>query len=356
MRSYVGICISLLLAIRPVSLIDEPELCLHPPQAYHIGRFIGKYANPSHATIVATHSSHVLRGILDTGDKVTVVRLSKENRRFNAEHVAEKELVDNLRNPRTRAESILDGVFSKGVILLEAEGDREEYQAAAESIDDYPSREVHMIPVGGTGGFAEPLRFFRALNIPTAIISDLDAVCDLDKMVALVQQLAPNRANEINDKVRGVVAQIKALPPSITEDEAIRDLQALAAGTWSWTNGGDGALRRKLSELGGKLKRIQRVKEGGLEAYNEHPVIKQGLIETIDLLASIGMFLVPVGELEDWASQLVSTIPRNSLSKSERAAKAALLIREAEDTSGDIWEFVRKVFDYLGRTNATVVS
>ena len=41
-RSYVGTCLSLLVGIRPVALIDEPELCLHPPQAYHIGRFIGE--------------------------------------------------------------------------------------------------------------------------------------------------------------------------------------------------------------------------------------------------------------------------------------------------------------------------
>jgi energy-coupling factor transporter ATP-binding protein EcfA2 len=32
-KSYIGIAIALLLGRRPVCLIDEPELCLHPPQA-----------------------------------------------------------------------------------------------------------------------------------------------------------------------------------------------------------------------------------------------------------------------------------------------------------------------------------
>jgi hypothetical protein len=44
LKSYVTICIALLLARLPVCLIDEPEMCLHPPQAYNLGRFIGKHA------------------------------------------------------------------------------------------------------------------------------------------------------------------------------------------------------------------------------------------------------------------------------------------------------------------------
>src|SRR5205823_1035588 len=30
LKSYVSICIALLLGLRPVCLIDEPEMCLHP--------------------------------------------------------------------------------------------------------------------------------------------------------------------------------------------------------------------------------------------------------------------------------------------------------------------------------------
>ena len=44
MRSYTATCMALLLSRRPLCLIDEPETCLHPPQAYRIGRFIGEHA------------------------------------------------------------------------------------------------------------------------------------------------------------------------------------------------------------------------------------------------------------------------------------------------------------------------
>jgi predicted ATPase len=69
-KLYVATCVSLLLGRRPVCLIDEPEMCLHPPQAYNLGRFIGRFgASGDTATFVATHSSHLLRGIIQTAAK-----------------------------------------------------------------------------------------------------------------------------------------------------------------------------------------------------------------------------------------------------------------------------------------------
>jgi len=58
LKSYVWICIALLLGLRPVCLIDEPEMCLHPPQAYSLGRFVERHAaSKETARFVATASS-----------------------------------------------------------------------------------------------------------------------------------------------------------------------------------------------------------------------------------------------------------------------------------------------------------
>jgi hypothetical protein len=354
LRSYVGICLSLLLAIRPVTLIDEPELCLHPPQAVHMGRFIGQHSKENHVTFVATHSSHVLRGILETGRKVTVIRLSRSRKEFNATLVTEAELVNKLRNPRTRAESILDGMFSKAVVLVESEGDREEYQAAAEAIEDYPATEISFVPVGGTGGFAEPLRFYQMLRIPVAIVSDLDLICDADKMRCLVAYLCQDdvRLREIEQTHREIMNNIKALPPTITEQEAKSTLSSLAQQEWDWHHDGDNILRRELNQLEGRLKRVRRLKEGGIEAYREYPHIYEQLQRLVSEAASIGLFLVPVGELEAWVTHLTAAVPKNNVSKSDRAALVADLIREARDKSGDIWSFIASVVNHIRRSIA----
>jgi hypothetical protein len=62
LKCYVSTCIALLLGRRPLCLIDEPEMCLHPPQAYNLGHFIGEFGkSPDRATFVSTHS----RGLAD---------------------------------------------------------------------------------------------------------------------------------------------------------------------------------------------------------------------------------------------------------------------------------------------------
>jgi hypothetical protein len=58
-KSYVGIVIALLLGQRPVCLIDEPELCLHPPQAYALGRFIGEYGTTEPHGVRSTKGAHL---------------------------------------------------------------------------------------------------------------------------------------------------------------------------------------------------------------------------------------------------------------------------------------------------------
>src|SRR5256885_3044640 len=113
MKSYVATCVALLLGRRPICLIDEPEMCLHPPQAYNLGRFIGKFGTGADtATFVATHSSHLLRGIIQTARSVQIVRLTRRHRRFSAHLVPHEALADAVSRPTVRAEAVLDGIFA----------------------------------------------------------------------------------------------------------------------------------------------------------------------------------------------------------------------------------------------------
>ncbi len=124
-KSYVAICLTLLLGRRPVVLIDEPEMCLHPPQAYALGRFIGKYGvSPDHMTFVATHSSHVLRGVIEQTEQLEIIRLSRVGQQFTGRRVSKETLKASIEKPSTKSESILDGLFAEAVTIVESEGDR----------------------------------------------------------------------------------------------------------------------------------------------------------------------------------------------------------------------------------------
>lgn len=354
-RSYVSMCVSILVGIRPVTLIDEPELCLHPPQAYHIGRFIGSNTNEDHVTFVATHSSHVLRGIIETSKHLTVLRLTNSKEGFSAHRIAHDQLVEIVRNPRSRTETIFDGVFSRGVVLVESEGDREVYQAAVEAIPDSPALEIHFVPVGGIGGFVAPLRFYKSLNIPVAIIADFDAICDPAKLESLYNEMCSN-ANKRSTTIENIgraLSELKAISPTVDVKSVQTKLTELSTHEMNWNRGDDNVLRKELAALERSLRRLNRIKTGGIAAYEEYPELHALLLEISSTLREVGIFLVTVGELEDWASGLMQDIPIGTIPKPDRAQIAAERIRLANERSGDVWKFVADIISYLEAASTT---
>ena len=155
----------------------------YSPQAYAIGRFIGRFGtSPWHTTFVATHSSHVLRGVIEVTNEVHILRLSRCSGHFLAHLVDQDTVKSCLDAPTVRAETILDGIFADGVVVVESDGDRAVYEAAWDGIASNFHRDIHFVPVGGTGGIAQTVRFYRVLKIPTAVIADLDLVVESQRL------------------------------------------------------------------------------------------------------------------------------------------------------------------------------
>ncbi len=213
-KSYVGMCVALLLGRSPILLIDEPELGLHPPQAHAIGRFIGGFGESKHHTIfVATHSSHVLRGMIEVAPQAQILRLSRWATHFVARFADQGTVKSSLDPPTARAETILDGLFSDGVVVVESEGDRIVYEAAWDAIAPKFRCVIHFVPVGGTGGIAQALCFYRALKIPTAAIADLDLLLESKRLRdTLAALLDENAAIQILEKFRIALEGIRRIP------------------------------------------------------------------------------------------------------------------------------------------------
>lgn len=188
MKSYVATVISLLLGRRPVSVIDEPEMCLHPPQAYNLGQFIGTTGTSKQtATFVATHSSQILRGVLQTAEDLQIVRVTRSQKGFSAKHVDSALLEEAMRKPTVRAETVLDGIFAQAVTIIEADGDRIVYQSTWEVVGQNRGFDIHFTAVGGTGGIADTCQLHKMLGIPVAIVADLDLITDVEKLKVVLR-------------------------------------------------------------------------------------------------------------------------------------------------------------------------
>ena len=357
MRSYVGICIAMLLGRRPVCILDEPELCLHPPQAYAMGRFIGRHGTSSeHATFASTHSSHVLRGIIEATEQVKILRLTKVGGEFRGHMIGYQALQECMKRPIVRAETILDGIFADAVTIVESEGDRAVYQAGWEDLRtkqptdttlvDQTRRDVLFIPVGGTGGIADIANFYRTLRIPTAIIADLDLLLDKSKLERILEITGDSRLSaELLDKCRVITAEIRTLPPTILAQELRQSLQDLASSEMEWKNDDDVRVKGELGKLTQKIDRMRRLKNGGVEAFNDHPSIRDNLRYVIARCKTFGLFLVPVGELEYWAPNLMADGPSKSR-KAEWANDAAMKIRQNPGQATDLLQFMREMAEY----------
>jgi hypothetical protein len=347
-RSYLAICIALLLAQRPVFLIDEPELCLHPPQAYEMGKFLGTHSQkPDTATIVATHSSHLVRGVLDTGNSVQIVRLTRSGGRFHAHHVEPSKLTATTAKAALRTEINLDGVFSDAVVVVEADGDRSVYQAAWEVSERQSPLDILMVPVGGTGGFSGPLEFFRSLRIPIAVVADLDHFLDTKKFSTILSQLScpPDELAKLLEEGKALEGLILGLKQEITPEEAAAELIALAKKCTDWAEGKDDRIMEELSDIKNRIDKVRRLKKGGLSAFDSEPGLRGRIEALIEKCKQWGLFLVPVGELEWWLPELMNDVSRRR--KPLWASMAPARIRANPEKAGDIIGFVSKVAGYL---------
>lgn len=342
-KSYIAICLTLLLGRRPVVLIDEPELCLHPPQAYALGRFIGKYGvSPDHTTFVASHSSHVLRGIIEQTEQLDIIRLSRAAQKFIGQRVSMETLKASIEKPSTKSESILDGLFAEAVTVVESEGDRLVYGTTWDTVADEFQHDVHFVSVGGLGGIADPCVLYKTLKIPVCVIADLDVIRELGVFENILKAVAPTESiREIMSEVQRIVEQVKALGPIYDEEHTRNLLATVLTEKLDWTNVEQlKRIRKDLSELSTGLSQTARLKKG-LESLQTYPIYHD-LVALLHKCRIHGLFLVPVGELEDWVPILTTDGPSRKR-KAEWANFAANRIRESPTNNEDIWEFVRQM-------------
>jgi len=341
LKSYVATCIALLLGRRPVCLIDEPELCLHPPQAYSLGRFIGETAAlRDRATFVATHSSHVLRGVIQTASQLQIVRVTRQGGVFHAHRISPATLKGITKKPTVRTETILDGVFAEGVVVVEAEGDRAVYQAVWETLIPEMQLDAHFAAVGGFGGILDTCKFYKELKIPLVVVADLDIIRDVENLGRIAAVLCDDaQALQLAKEAGALMEKLRALPPTISGDEVKRRIGEIGSLQMEWNQSDDLQVRRRLQDLAREIDRMRRIKAGGVAAMPSD--LATELSALVKNSHSIGVFLVPVGELEGWLAN--EGIGASKETKWSWAIEAAAKVRELGAQNRDVWNFMREV-------------
>lgn len=234
MRSLMGQLLPILGAPYKLVILDEPEAFLHPPQAHALGRELGRLATANQVQIlVATHDRNLLTGLLESDVDVSVVRLTREGNHASAHQLDAQQLRGLWSDPVLRHTNILEGLFHKAVVLLEAEVDCA-YMAAAlsEIVSDgqVASNEILFVPTGGKAGMHKVATALGAVRVPTVAAPDLDVISDEQLLRVLVESLGSTWSERLSDLWRRATSGIRAPREAARIGHVLDAINAIFAG------------------------------------------------------------------------------------------------------------------------------
>jgi hypothetical protein len=264
-KAFTGLVAAVESLPHRVILIDEPEAFLHPPLARLLGTTLSDIAGRRPASlVVATHSGDFLMGCLESGVDTAVVRLGYENEIATATALSAKELAKLSRDPLMRSTDVLRALFHRGAVVTEADTDRAFYDEinyrlrnAGRGIADVlflNAQNKHTIH-----RLVGPL---RRMGIPAVAVVDLDVVKGTDPWDRLL------------DECHIPVADRESLGSDREYIEKLFDA---------------------MQEESDGYEKMKRFGLDALDSGDRHRA--EALLAH---LASFGLFVVPVGELESW--------------------------------------------------------
>lgn len=299
-RSYLGLVLHLAAGKHQILLVDEPEAFLHPPQARRLGSVLANKAQSQQA-FIATHSTDVVQGALEGEAPVTIIRVTR-NGDENHPAVLDDSAVKKLwADPLLRYSNVLDGLFHDAVILCESDADCRYYSAVLDHIqvirkDQTVSREPQYLftHCGGKARMSSVVDALRAVSVPVVVVADFDVLrnaTDVNKIVTslggdysqfekdlqlvagqLTQDEKPLRKLTLRDELN---QKIDLLPNQTVDSKDAESLRAVIKAESGWDKA--------------KRSGTQAVPQGDASAACR---------KLLTGLQNVGLFVVPVGELE----------------------------------------------------------
>lgn len=297
MRSFVGALLHGIIADWFVVLIDEPEAFLHPPQANLLGRMLVETKPPGRQLVLATHSSDVVRGVLDAkGAPVTLVRLERHGDENHARQLAPEDVTRLWSDPLLRFSNVLDGLFHDLVVVCEADGDCRFFSAIREATGDRRT-DTLFVPAFGKHRLHVVSQSLRSVGVDTRVVADIDVLREEEVCKRLFESLGGTWA-DVQREWKVVTSAVSAKPPPLSLSQIREQLLKVIDET------GGGALTRPVAEkIRLTVKAVdgwEVVKEVGIGGIPPGEATQAANL-LLSRLRERGLFIIPVGELEGFA-------------------------------------------------------
>jgi hypothetical protein len=205
-KSFLGLALNVVAGSTQILLIDEPEAFLHPGQARALGRWLSREAAKRDVQVIlATHDRDLLLGLIDGGPNavVNIVRLTRENDVNHLRELPHDEVAAVWQDPVLRYSNLLQGLFHSKVTICESDADCRFYgavldQLAIEKGQQAKADDVLFVPSGGKQRVAAMAQSLARLGVHTRAIVDFDVLRSRDDIRSIVEALGSNWSNEMD--------------------------------------------------------------------------------------------------------------------------------------------------------------
>lgn len=196
MRSFTGILLDVFTSKHTITLIDEPEAFLHPPQARLLGKMLANNKPNDRQLFISTHSEDFLKGLLDADSaNVKIIRINREGNTNNMNLLDNENIKYLWKDSILRYSNILSGLFHQKVVVCESDTDCRFYQAMMDSLYDGEteiSPDVLFTHCGGKDRLKVVIKALKALNVKTIAIADIDVLNEKTKFKEITDSLGIN--------------------------------------------------------------------------------------------------------------------------------------------------------------------
>jgi len=218
---------------KSITLIDEPEAFLHPPQARLLGQMLAKRDENSGQLIISTHSGDFLRGIVDSSpDNLKIIRIRRDGDSNVISELSKSEVSEIWNDPLLRHSNVLDGLFHEKVVVCEADSDCRFYSSISQSVYEqngstYP--DVLLTHCGGKHRIPVVVNALKKLGVPVSVIADFDVLNSSKPLKTIWESLGGNWSDiEANWKI--VKDEIEKKKPELSSDDVKSEITAILAG------------------------------------------------------------------------------------------------------------------------------
>lgn len=345
MRSFATVLLYVLAADNhSIQFLDEPEAFLHPPQARLLGEYIAKNRRAKSQLFIATHSTDILDGLI--AGSLKKVRIFRMQRRDKSNYVKElsKEKTELIaRDTLTRYSGVFKSIFYRNVIIAESDSDCLFYSSMLNTIAVSGSTEpdVLFIHASGKDRMAQLADTLRSLDVPVSVIADIDILNQETTIKNLFEKLG-GVWSDISDHWKAIKTSVESVKPQLSAGQ-VKNMVCSELNKVGDLGNFPKETEKEIKKIFQRLSPWNELKQSGSSALRGAQTTNH-YKQLIDKVASKGLWIVPVGELEGFC---------RSIDARKGPAFTAKVIQERDLENdpelSDAREFMTKIWKSTGQ-------